>query len=482
MKLDEIRLASGALPLVVVSFIEPSLSYLGDTFRHDGQFDFREFVHQLNIGISNIVHKISNCYYLDSNLSIEWVGRGGGQSDTLASSTHASFLGDWDYAADSHRIVSPIKPSEFFGSNDKAFLYGQHLLNRIINILSISSNSQIIKLIIVDLDDTLWRGIAAESDFDVNMRREGWPLGLVEAMLIFKRRGGVLAICSKNDRENTLQRFQNIWGNIITINDFDVIKIGWQHKSVSVEEILQETNILQENAVFIDDNPREVDEVINRFPKINTLGFNHYSWRRAIISDPRFGINSITLESTKRTELIKRKVFRDKEIGSGDPLSYLRSLDIKQRFDIVLNCEYQHLARVLELLNKTNQFNTTGRRWSENELSDLFLRGGFVLATWLEDKIIDNGLIGVVIVENNTIMQVVLSCRVFGLGAEINLIRRVSELILSKYDTVVGVIIETEKNFSCRDLFTKCGFVHTENGLFSITKIPDPVAHIECIN
>ena len=82
-----------------------------------------------------------------------------------------------------------------------------------------------VKLIIVDLDDTLWRGVAAESQREGWERVEGWPLGLAEALLYFKRRGGLLAICSKNEREPTLERFAAIWRDGLRIEDFASVKI-----------------------------------------------------------------------------------------------------------------------------------------------------------------------------------------------------------------------------------------------------------------
>ena len=94
--------------------------------------------------------------------------------------------------------------------------------------LGVVRRSEIVKLIIVDLDDTLWRGIAAEDELSPGERKEGWPLGLADALLYFKSRGGLLAICSKNDHKKTLENFRKIYGWRITEEDFASIKINWK--------------------------------------------------------------------------------------------------------------------------------------------------------------------------------------------------------------------------------------------------------------
>ncbi len=478
-KMASIATRLGSIPLIFLSFIEPSISYVGESFRFDPTLDFKEFIHEVNKGIRSIAEKMGAAF-LDVNISLDAIGRQGAQCDVMSASTHASFIGDWDYGADSRRIVAPVKPSEFFGSGDRAFRYGKHLLERITKTIQ-SQKGLTIKLIITDLDDTIWRGVAAESDFDLTMRREGWPYGLVEALLIFKKRGGMLAICSKNNPEETASRFSDIWGKSITLDDFVSVKIGWNSKSDSIQEILREVNVLPESVAFLDDNPREIDEVLAKFPAIQTFGFNHYTWRNAIISNASFSTPLITHEARNKTSLIKSKIARDDSLQSLSREEWLRSLQIKQRVGVISNHESSHFPRAFELLNKTNQFNTTGRRWAGHEIQELFSRGGFLLVTWLSDKSTNNGLIGVAVIENDRITHAVLSCRVFGLGAEIILIREACRAILLSHKVVYGYVVATEKNFASLDIFARCGFQKFDEGQFAASLLPPAPTWIEVV-
>jgi FkbH-like protein len=469
-KIVSISKLVGNYPLILLSFIEPSRSYVGDSFRYDQTLDFKEFVHEINKGVRTIAVNVGGLF-VDVNISLDAVGREGAQCDVMSASTHASFIGDWDYQADSRRIVTPVKPSEFFGSGDRAFKYGKHLLYRLSKMIKYQKG-QVVKLIIADLDDTMWRGVAAEEDFDLTMRREGWPYGLVEALLIFKKRGGMLAICSKNNREETEVRFREIWGNTITLDDFVSIKIGWHPKSESISEILQETNVLPDSVLFLDDNPREIDEVQKVFPTIRCIGLNHYSWRDTIIKNEDFCTSLITEESRKKTLLLKDKIARDVSMQSLNREEWLHSLQLIQKIDLVRDINSPYFSRASELLNKTNQFNTNGKRWELPEIGELFSHGGFFVVTWLADKNTDNGLIGLAVIDKDRILQVVLSCRVFGLGAEIVLISRACQIILLEHKVAYGTIIKTSKNFASLDVFDKCGFLKTDDFHYETSKLP----------
>lgn len=448
----------GTKPTVFVGFIEPSSVSAGNVFRYDPELDFKEFVHILNIRLKTAISDVKNCYFLDPNPILDKIGRRTAQSDVLQASTHASFVGDWDFDTDAHRTVRPIRPGDIFNPGDTPLQYGRGVIEETSLILKAISNENKIKLIIVDLDDTLWRGIAAEDDFSLDMRLEGWPLGFIEALLVFKRRGGLLAIASKNTYDETAARFHRICGTIITLDDFASVKISWDRKSESIAEILKETNILQENAVFIDDNPRELDEVKGEFPKINIITSNHYLWRQTILQSPSFLTAHISAESKKRTEMIRAKIERDESSQVNNKHDWLLSLDIKQTITKITSASDQHFPRAFELINKTNQFNTNGKRWDNGNMVALFREGGYLITSHISDNKTDNGLTGVVIIRGDEILQAVLSCRVFGLGAEDGMLSAASQSVLEQHDTVRASVEPTGKNFVCLDVFQRLGF------------------------
>src|SRR5207248_10190921 len=114
-----------------------------------------------------------------------------------------------------------------------------------------------VKLVLVDLDDTMWRGVAAEEAEASSMAREGWPLGFAEALMFLKRRGVLLGIVSKNDEGRVRELWRRIYGDLIRLEDFAVRRINWQPKAENVEEILAQVNLLPKSVVYIDDNPVE---------------------------------------------------------------------------------------------------------------------------------------------------------------------------------------------------------------------------------
>ena len=216
--------------------------------------------------------------------------------------------------------------------------------------------------------------------------------------------------------------------------------------------------MLPANVLFIDDNPRELAEVQAAFPTINVCGDNHYLWRQEILYSPATQVAQITDEGAARTSLIQGRRKREASRASTDRDEWLASLDLALTVRNLTSASDPDFTRVLELLNKTNQFNTTGRRWTHAELGQLLAEGGSLVVAALRDRFVDNGLIGVVVVKDDTIEQGVLSCRVFGLDVELAMFKAACDLILTERDKVIGTVVETESNFVCRDIYRRLGF------------------------
>jgi FkbH-like protein len=331
-----------------------------------------------------------------------------------------------------------------------------------------------VKLIIVDLDDTMWRGTAAEMDLSDEIHWdifEAYPIAFVEALLYFKKRGGILAVCSKNDREATLIRWAKIYRGAITPEDFACVKINWNSKAENIAEILRETNLLPESVVFIDDNPREVDAVRQRFPTLRCLSQDHIDWRRIILRAPEMLVDSITEESRRRTEMTQALVARTESKSAMSDAEWLLSLNIKQEIHFIRSPSDSRYRRVLELINKTNQFNTTGKRWEPAEFEQFVLENTCI-ATSLSDRTTNNGIIGVALVRGAEIVQVVLSCRVFGMGAEQVLGAIAVREALTNSPAATGRIVDTGKNFTCHKYFTDLQFAKSSDEIFEGRIVP----------
>jgi len=456
-----------------LSFLEPRQNYLGILFPRYELSNPAYFVQQLNEKLASLISQYKNAFFLDANEIVSTVGSMHVRDDYTSHLAHSSYISDWDVALDHNRLQKSTNLTSMYRVAENINNYGYHFWLRLTNSLKILEQKQIVKLIITDLDDTIWRGVAADEDNQDNgIFTEGWPLAYAEALLIFKARGGMLAICSKNDSEATLKRFREIYADRITLEDFVSIKINFNRKSENIAAILSEVNVLPENTLFIDDNPREIDEVTTVYPSLRTLSSDHYDWRRKILFSAETQVAGVTKESSNRTDLIKAKIHRDTNSKGTDRNEWLRSLKLEQNYSLINSLVHPSFSRANELINKTNQFNTTGQKWSSVELAEFFATGGYLVCSFLRDRTIENGLISVVLIKNNLIVQMVLSCRVFGLSSEYATGRVVANLILKNHDSILGNIVDTGKNFTCHGYFKSMQFTDKGKGVFISERAP----------
>lgn len=424
-------------PLFFLSFIEPPQTTKG--FFHNNRSDsIYRIVRNINDFLSDYLSSMHNVYFVEVNDILSYYGLGESADSYFQHFTHGGTFG-----------------------HDQSEKFYLSLLQRINNALQTLSLDSPIKMIITDLDNTLWKGVAAEEEDIIPwVHIEGWPIGYIEALLECKRRGILLAICSKNDELSTIENFRKICDNKIHLEDFFTIKINWKPKSENIKEILAEANILPDHVVFIDDNPLEIEEVTRVFPTIRTLSVPQQRWRNVLLHSPQTQNTVLSAEGQNKTELLKAKIVRDKISSSMDRDTFLTSLDLRIKFTNICHSNDAYFARALELLNKTNQFNTTGKRWTESELTQFFLQDGAkICAANVQDRLANHGLTAVAIVSDKTIFQVVLSCRVFGLGIETALLHRLMKSILSdRGDSVTAYLNDTGRNASCRNFYLDHGF------------------------
>ena len=132
----------------------------------------------------------------------------------------------------------------------------------------------------VDIDDTLWRGVAAEGSLGI---LEGWPMGFMETLLVLKKRGILLAIVSKNDEQFIQSKWNDIVQGQLSLDDFAVRKINFQNKAQNLAEIMREVNLRPENVVMVDDNPVERAAIQEQLPGVRVLGSHLYYLKRVLL-------------------------------------------------------------------------------------------------------------------------------------------------------------------------------------------------------
>jgi FkbH-like protein len=335
-------------------------------------------------------------------------------------------------------------------------------------------------MVVIDLDDTLWRGVVAELEPDEMPTSEGWPKGFWEALAFLKRRGLLLAIISKNEEARVLEVWDQILGSQLMLDDFAIRRINWRTKAENMAEILAQVNLLPRNVVYIDDNPGQRSEIKAAFPDIRVLGGNPFIWRHILLWSAETQLPAITAEAAARTEMVRAQVIREEQRQSQSPKEFLASLNVRINLFHVENVFHIRFARVLELVNKTNQFNTTGRRWTREECIAAFAAGTRFYAFDVADRYTEYGLVGVLVVDATGIRQFVMSCRIMGLEAEIAAVAQIVEVFRTRgAATIVGAMVETDRNLPCRDVYARCGFEPATGGWQRQTAPPLPIpAHI----
>jgi len=340
------------------------------------------------------------------------------------------------------------------------------------SIRGISGESK--KIIILDLDNTLWGGIVGDDGWENIMLGGHDPIGeaYVDFQLALKavmRKGILLGIISKNTESTALEAINNHPEMVLRLKDFSARRINWEDKAKNVLDLMAELNLGLESMVFIDDNPAERARVQEAFPEalVPEWPQNPMHYKSFFLSLDCFNSPSLTKEDLSRTKMYaaekKRNEVRE-ELGSYE--DWLKTLEIKLK---IANLDKSNLQRASQLLNKTNQMNLSTRRMSEEELlawSKKKQRKIWVVR--VSDKFGDMGLIGLVSLDVNCqkgqIIDFVLSCRVMGRMAEEAMLCAVI-----KYSKVLGVdevwakYLPTAKNIPCLEFWKhKSGFEYNE--------------------
>jgi len=324
------------------------------------------------------------------------------------------------------------------------------------------------KLIILDLDETLWGGILGEVGWEHIQLGGHDPIG--EAHVDFQKslksltnRGIILAIASKNDEDVALEAIENHPEMVLRKNLFSGWRINWQDKAQNIVSLVKELNLGLSSAVFIDDNPAERARVKEALPEVLVPDWpeNKLLYKHALLSLTCFDVPSISFEDGHRTQMYAQEKDRQEnlsQVGSLD--EWLKTLNIRLKIDELSEV---NLARTAQLLNKTNQMNLTTRRMSEAELLAWLGEGERKLWSFsVSDRFGDSGLTGILSVERDNdmvrIVDFILSCRVFGREIEHAMLHEaVCFARVSGAKMVKAQYLPTPKNKPCLDFLHHSG-------------------------
>ncbi len=457
------NVACGLLTFVA-NFAVPQQNPMG---RLLPRYDLRNFVYfteRLNQHLAEEIQTFKNAYLFDLDQIIANFGRKYVQDDVLLHFNHGAALAQ--HAADRELVRLEPMPAVRDVFEEKVFLLLQLGWIELLAMYRTIRQLDMVKLVVFDIDDTLWRGVAAEGGVGAADRLEGWPLGITETIGHLKRRGVLLALVSKNEATILDPIFSNLFGGRLSLDDFAIRKVNWKPKTENLDEIMRTLNLLPRNVVFVDDNPVERAAIETAFPEVRTLGPNPLLWRRILLWSAETQVAAITSESAARTDMMQAQVERESQREKMSREEFLASLHVEVGMREVNSVEHPDFARVLELINKSNQFNTTGRRWTNQEFQAAFDSGTRVVVFDVRDRFTQYGLVGVAVVRDVEILQFVMSCRVLGMEVEIGV---VAELLRNHVEQEMGEMahadfIDTELNLAARDLWARCGFEQTDHG------------------
>ncbi|HVH73452.1 MAG TPA: HAD-IIIC family phosphatase [Stellaceae bacterium] len=448
----------------VANFPVPQQNPMGRLLPRNDLRNFVYFIEKLNEALAEELRGYRNAFLFDLDQIVATYGRRYWQDDAVWITGHNSFLGDGDFILDSERIEPPVLATSVYPS--KVRRYRRLIWNELLAMCRTIRQVDMVKLVVLDIDDTLWRGVAAERTEHTPDAVEGWPLGLAEALGHLKRRGALLALISKNEEKLVVPIWEKIYHTRLSLDDFAIRKINWRPKAENFEEILSEANLLPGNVVYIDDNPIERAAIKTAFPDVRTFGSNPLLWRRILLWSPETQVATVTAESAARTEMIRAQVERELQRKRLSREEFLASLEVEMMIREIDAVAHPAFPRALELINKSNQFNTTGRRWTEQEFVAALAGQTRIFVFDVKDKFTAYGIVGVVVCEDARIVQYVMSCRVVGMEVEIAAIADILAIIggRTRASAVVADLRETDLNHLARDLWKRCGFRQAADG------------------
>jgi FkbH-like protein len=329
------------------------------------------------------------------------------------------------------------------------------------------------KCLVLDLDNTLWGGVVGDDGVEGIALGQGSAEG--EAFVAFQSyardlaaRGVILAVCSKNDEVNALAPFERHPDMVLKRSDIACFVANWDDKATNIRRIAETLNIGLDSLVFVDDNPFERNLVRGKLPMVAVpeVTDDPTMFAQCIADAGYFEALALTDEDRARGAQYQANAARASMAGQANDIgAYLASLDMKLlwgHFDSI------GLPRIAQLINKSNQFNLTTKRYNEDELRQMMADPNVAgLQLRLLDRFGDNGMIAVVILRREGGIGVIdtwlMSCRVLG--------RKVEEATLTVLaaaarrlgvTSLQGEYLPTAKNAMVKDHYSKLGFTVDE--------------------
>jgi FkbH-like protein len=328
------------------------------------------------------------------------------------------------------------------------------------------------KCLVLDLDNTLWGGVIGDDGLEKLVLGRDNPLG--EAYLDFQRyvkalerRGVILAVCSKNDHQNAIEGFTHP-DSVLKVEDFSVFKANWDTKPQNIRRIAEELNIGLDSLVFVDDNPAERAFVAAELPEVAVpdVGSDVSQFAEILEQERYFELSKIVQDDISRSTYYSSNAQREAaQAAFSNYGEFLASLEMTAEIGPFTPI---YLERITQLINKTNQFNLTTRRYTSAEVEEMAKDPSCItLYGRLVDKFGDNGLVSVLIGrasgETLEIDLWLMSCRVLKREMELAVFDALMEECHARgLRQIVGIYIPTKKNDMVAGHYESLGFTRMQ--------------------
>jgi len=320
------------------------------------------------------------------------------------------------------------------------------------------------KVIVLDCDNTLWQGVCGE-DGTLGVK-VGPSFKKLQEFIVAQREAGMLVcLCSKNNPEDAWKVFESNPGMVLRREHIVASRINWQSKSENIRSLAAELQLGLDSFIFLDDSAIECAEVEAGCPEVLTLqlpgagndfaNFLSHVWA--------FDHLKITDEDRQRSALYAQNAEREQLRTTSEGLEdFLAGLGLHVEFIPMSKAE---LPRTAQLTQRTNQFNLTARRFSENEL-DQFCSADDAecIAVRVRDRFGDYGLVGAMLFTRQenllNVQNVLLSCRALGRRVEHKMLSHLASIALREGRETLRIhFVPTRKNQPAREFLESLGAI-----------------------
>jgi FkbH-like protein len=403
---------------------------------------------------------------------------------TAAPTTPGVFLWDYDALVRSRGFQEVFDPKMWYVSRNPFKQAAYPLIAADLMRYLRSVMGRIKKCVVLDLDNTLWGGIAGEDGFDGIRLGQTYPGNCYQdfqkGLLSLYHRGILLAINSKNNEADAFRIIDDHPEMVLRREHFSAVRINWRDKASNMRGLARELNIGVDSFVFVDDNPAECELVRQECPECEVVMVPDKPYLIPSILSELPGIENVRLtsEDRKKGEMYRAQAERrqyEEDFSGANLEEFLHSLEMEATIEAATSYS---IPRIAQLTQKTNQWNMTTRRYSEAQIQGFVGDPAWgVYSIAAKDRFGDHGIIGVLVLRfdgpDAMIDTFLLSCRVIGRGIENAMVAFVAETARERRaEGLAGEFLPTAKNAPASRFYEESGFEKVTETLYRV-HLPD---------